>query len=357
MTLLITFFIMSIGFSFLCSIWEAVLLSITPSYMTTLHEENKALAQRIKNLKEEIDRPLSAILSLNTIAHTVGAIGVGVQAGKLFGTHYISLGLFRISYESIIAGVMTLAILILSEIIPKTIGANYWKELTPFTVRSVNILMIVLSPLVWVSQWITKHLKKDKTQSVFSRADFAAFTKMGTESGAINQSESRIIGNLLKLRSVRAKDIMTPRTVMVAADENWTVSGFQAKFKTSPFSRIPVYLEKVDHITGIVLKDDILLHLSEDRNETALKELKRKVDTVEQNLPLPDLFDSFLEKRTHLAIVVDEYGGVLGLVTMEDVLETILGVEIVDETDRNVDLQVLARQKWKERAKAIGMLE
>jgi CBS domain containing-hemolysin-like protein len=147
--------------------------------------------------------------SLNTIAHTVGAIGVGVQAGKLFGTHSISLGLFYISYESIIAGVMTLAILILSEIIPKTIGANYWKKLTPLTVRSVSVLMIVLSPMVWVSQWITKHLKKDKTQSVLSRADFAAFTKMGTESGAINQSESRIISNLLKLRSVRAKDIMS----------------------------------------------------------------------------------------------------------------------------------------------------
>jgi CBS domain containing-hemolysin-like protein len=180
---------------------------------------------------------------------------------------------------------------------------------------------------------------------------------MGTESGAINQSESRIISNLLKLRSVRAKDIMTPRTVMVAADENWSVSEFQVKYKTSSFSRIPVYLEKVDHITGVVLKDDILLHLSEDKDETALKELKRKVDTVKQDLPLPYLFDSFLGKRTHLAIVVDEYGGVLGLVTLEDILETLLGVEIVDEMDRNVDLQALARKKWKERAKAIGMLE
>ncbi len=357
MTLLIIFFIMSIGFSFLCSIWEAVLLSITPSYMATLDGENKALAQRIKNLKEEIDRPLSAILSLNTIAHTVGAIGVGVQAGKLFGTHSISLGLFHISYESVIAGIMTLAILILSEIIPKTIGANYWKELTPFTVRAVSVLMIVFSPLVWVSQWITRHLKKDKAQSVLSRADFAAFTKMGTKSGAINRSESRIIGNLLKLRSVQAKDIMTPRTVMAVADENWSVSEFQINCKTPSFSRIPVYLEKVDHITGIVLKDDILLHLSEDKGETSLKALKRKVDTVKQDLPLPDLFDSFLEKRTHLAIVADEYGGVMGLVTMEDVLETLLGVEIVDETDRNVDLQVLARRKWKERAKAMGMLE
>jgi len=357
MTLLVIFFIMSIGFSFLCSIWEAVLLSITPSYINTLEKEAAELGRRIKYFKEEIDRPLSAILSLNTIAHTVGAIGVGAQAGKLFGTHTISLGLFHISYESIIAGVMTLAILILSEIIPKTIGANYWKKLTPFTIRSVNVLMVILKPLVWLSQWITKHLKKDKTQSVLSRADFAAFAEIGAESGAINQSESRIINNLLKLRTVHAKDIMTPRTVMITVDEDQTVSQFHAIHAKCTFSRIPVYQTKPDHITGFVLKDDIQHLLVEDKDDVKLSTLKRDLTMVNQDMLLPGLFDTLLEKRIHLSIVVDEYGSVRGLVTQEDMFETLLGIEIVDEMDSDVDLQKLARKKWEERAKELGLPE
>jgi CBS domain containing-hemolysin-like protein len=287
----------------------------------------------------------------------VGAIGVGVQAGKIFGAHTLSLGLFSISYESVIAGGMTLAILVLSEIIPKTIGANYWRELTPFTIYSVGILMLILKPLVWLSQWITKHLKKDKEKSVLSRADFAAFTEIGAQSGAINKSESRIISNLLKLQTVKAADIMTPRSVMVTANEDCTVSEFDRKHKDSTFSRIPIYQAEPDNISGIVLRDDILSHLADDDKDTMLKTLKRKVIVVAPKMLLPDLFDSLLEKRSHMAIVVDEFGSVLGLLTMEDILETLLGIEIVDETDTEVDLQVLARKKWQERAKKNGLTE
>jgi len=346
---------MSIGFSFLCSIWEAVLLCITPAFINTLLKEKPALGERVQVFKAEVDRPLSAILSLNTMAHTVGAIGVGVQAGKVFGTHTLSLGLVQISYESIIAGLMTLAILVLSEIIPKTIGANYWKELTPFTMAAVTILMVVLKPLVWLSQWITKHLKKDKNQSVLSRADFAAFAEVGVKSGAINQNESRIISNLLALQTVPASAIMTPRSVMVTADEGWSADTFCQKKGTAAFSRIPLYHEEPDNITGFVLRDEILRCVAEDRGETLLSDLKRPVPAVVPAILLPDLLDMLLEKRSHLAVVVDEFGSVLGLVTMEDVLETLLGIEIVDETDTDVDLQVLARRKWEERARQHGL--
>ena len=356
MSLLVVFFLLSIVFSFLCSIWEAVLLSISPSYVITLRNDGKSgLGDSIEALKEEIDRPLSAILSLNTIAHTVGAIGVGAQAGHLYATRSFSLGPIHLSYEAIVAGLMTMAILILSEIIPKTIGANHWKKLTPFTIRSVSLLMIGLAPLVWLSQWITQHLKKDAGQSVLSRADFAAYAEIGAESGAINESESRIIDNLLELRSLQARDIMTPRSVMTTVEESETVARFFASHKASPFSRIPIYSETLDHIRGFVLKNDILLHLAEDKDDTKLKDLKRPIETVNANQSLPVLFDTLLGKRSHVAIVVDDFGSVLGLVTQEDVMETLLGIEIVDETDQTTDLQALARQKWRERAKNVGL--
>jgi len=193
MTLLIFFFTLSIAFSFLCSIWEAVLLSITPSYISSKTQSGSSLGKSLQVFKEDIDRPLSAILTLNTIAHTVGAIGVGAQAGKVFGASNVSLGPINLSMEAIIAGLMTLAILILSEIIPKTIGANYWRKLTPFTVTSLKMLLFILAPFVWISQLITKNLKNDKSLSVFSRADFNAMTQAGEESGALKETESRTL--------------------------------------------------------------------------------------------------------------------------------------------------------------------
>lgn len=356
MFFLILFFLISITFSFLCSIWEAVLLSISPSHIITLEKTKPKLGKKMSELKEEIDKPLSAILSLNTIAHTVGAIGVGAQAGKIFGNNSISMGPISLNYEAIIAAVMTLAILILSEIIPKTIGANYWKKLTPFTIRSVTLLMILLAPLVWLSQWITKHLKNENMESVLSRSDLAAYAEIGEESGVINSGESQIISNLLKMKSLRTKEIMTPRTVVVMMDENSTVEEYYKSQQNSPFSRIPVYKEKRDHVTGIVLKDDILQCLADDQNNTLLKDLKRDIFTVSDQTLLPELFETLLAKKIHLCLVVDEYGSLLGLVTLEDVMETLLGIEIVDETDEAPDLQVLARQKWNERAKNIGLV-
>ena len=223
MTVLLLFFILSIAFSFLCSVLEIVLLSITPSFLRRQEKESPELFATLVRFKEDIDRPLSAILTLNTIAHTVGAIGVGAKAGELFGGDNYTIMGFAINMESVIATFMTLAILILSEIIPKTIGANNWKALTPFTVSTINFLLKVLAPFVWLSQRITKGLKKDKDKSVFSRADILALTDAGSKEGKLKRNESKVIQNVLNLPNQTVQDIMTPRNVIFAAAETETV--------------------------------------------------------------------------------------------------------------------------------------
>ncbi len=348
MTLLILFFLLSIGFSFLCSILEAVLLSVTPSYVRQELASGTRTGKLLDEYKADIDRPLSAILTLNTIAHTVGAIGVGAMAGDLFGKNYFHLGPLSISYESVIATFMTLAILILSEIIPKTIGANNWKALSPFTTRTLKLLIFLLAPLVWVSQLITKSLKKEKGKSVLSRADFAAMTAVGESSGAILKEESEIIKNLLNFEQMSVRDIMTPRTVAYMVPESMNVSDFVKQTPDKVYSRIPVYKGDKDRITGVVLKDDILSCVIEHGTDQVVGDLMLEVQTVKDDTALPELFNKLTKTKQHLFVVKDEYGSVVGLVTMEDVFETLLGKEIIDESDKVADLQQYARQKFGE---------
>jgi CBS domain containing-hemolysin-like protein len=357
MALLIIFFLVSILFSFLCSVWEAVLLSITPAYISQQKQAKTTIGRDLELFKRDIDRPLSAILTLNTIAHTVGAIGVGAQAGKMFGENEFHLGFIHLSYESIIAGVMTLAILVLSEIIPKTIGANLWRTLAPFTIRSLKILLIILFPFVWLSQQITRTLKKDKTKSVFSRADFKALTHAGEESGALDRKESTIIKNLLRFEAIQVKNIMTPRTVMIMADEEMTLQEFYNRHEKLRFSRIPIYTNQPDNISGFFLKDELLENLVKDNDNWQLHQIRKDVLAVNQDKPLPELFDALTQNRAHMAIVVDDFGSLVGLVSMEDVFETLLGLEIVDESDAVADLQELARKRWEERARKIGLVD
>ena len=345
------FFTISIIFSFLCSIWEAVLLSITPSYVSRIEKEMPYIGKKLNRFKEDVDRPLSAILTLNTIAHTVGAMGVGVQAGKVFGTHPLDLYFFDITYESLIAGLMTLAILVLSEIIPKTLCANYWKQLTSFSVRSISALVFVLSPFVWLSQWITRHIKTEKGRSVLSRADFSAMADAGVKSGAIDLEEKSIIQNLLQLENLKVHNIMTPRSVMVAVDEELPLIEVYNEISPLQFSRIPVYKNMPDNITGLILKDTILEHLAKDRHQIKAWEIKRPIVFVEDSLTVAKLMDTLILQRQHLVIVGDKYGTMVGLVTMEDVFETLLGMEIVDETDSVEDLQEFAKENWAKRLK------
>ena len=350
MITLIFFFVVSIIASFLCSVWEAVLLSITPSYVSRMEHEKPAIGKLLIRFKEDIDRPLIAILTLNTAAHTTGAVGVGIQAGKLLGSQYFNLYFFEISYESVIAGLMTLAILILSEIIPKTIGASFWKKLTPFTVRSIKIILIIFAPVVWLSKWITRLIKDEQGRSVFSRADFAAMADVGLKSGALDLEEKSIIQNLLRLENLKVKDIMTPRSVILTTDEDSTLIDIYNDLKPLQFSRIPVFKDQPDNITGLILKDSILENLAEDRHKRKANEIKRDILFVEDEYTVAKLMDTLILNRQHLSMVADKFGSVVGLVTMEDLFETLLGLEIVDESDKVEDLQKFAREKWEKKA-------
>jgi len=349
MGLLIAFFFLSLIASFLCSIWEAVLLSITPSFVQVKLQEGSSLGKTLEGFKENIDKPLAAILTLNTVAHTVGAIGVGAQATKIWGA-----GIMTSFWVPVI---MTIAVLFLSEIIPKTLGASRWRTLAGFTAASLKFIMIALAPLVWVSQSITKLLKKDKNKSVLSRTDFAAIAKLGAKSGATSVNESRIIDNLLKLNSVRAKDIMTPRTVVTAAPEDISIGDFYEENEKLRFSRIPVFKNTKDNITGFVMKDDVLKSIIDKNSTNELKTIRRDIAVVTESSPIQRVFDKLMEGKEQIALVVDEFGGMSGILSMEDVIETILGMEIVDEFDNVADLQQLARKNWEARAKNLGIVQ
>ncbi len=352
MALLIFYAVISIFFSFLCSILEAVLLSVTPTFINVKVNEGKTYAKNLEALKKDVDRPLIAILTLNTIAHTVGAILVGVQAEKVFGNGDNSI--------FIVSALMTILILVLSEIIPKTIGATYWKGLANFTSKALNVLIFPLkwTGLLWLLQLTTKLIGgKGHHGSVLSREDFHAMTDIAHEEGVFAESESKVIKNLLTFKEVMAKDIMTPRTVMKTEDENTSVSDFFAANQTLRFSRIPVFSGSPDNISGLVLKDEVYKEMANDNGEKKLADIKRDIIIINRNLPIPELFEQLVESRNHMALVVDEYGSVSGLVTMEDVIETLLGLEIMDESDNVADLQMLARKSWETRAKRLGLIE
>lgn len=355
MSALIFWATISIFFSFLCSILEAVLLSVTPTFINLKKQEGKDYAFTLEALKKDVDKPLISILTLNTIAHTLGAMMVGIQAEKL----PYKIELFGINTVGVVSAIMTLLILIASEIIPKTIGATYWKQLAGFTATTLNILIFPLkwTGILWVLQLTTKLIGGKDHGSVLNRESFIAMTDIAHEEGVFQESESKVIKNLLTFKEVFAKDIMTPRTVMKIEDEDTTVEAFFKKNLNLRFSRIPIYSQNHDNIVGLVLKDDIYKQMALDNNKKKLSELRRNIIVVPRNLPIPTLFEKLIESRNHMALVVDEYGSVSGIVTVEDVIETLLGLEIMDESDNVSDLQHLARKSWEARAKRLGIID
>ncbi len=344
--LLLTYVLLALLFSFLCSVAEATLLSITPTFIGGLETTDPKRAARLRKLKgENIDRSLAAILTLNTIAHTVGAIGAGAKATVVFGS----------AWFGVFSAVMTLLILFLSEIVPKTLGAVYWRSLTGFTVLYVNVLIKSMYPLILVSEKLTKLIARGQTVHVFSRDEFIAMANIGQETGHINDRESRIIRNLFRFGSLRAQDIMTPRTVVVALQESMSISDALQIRMNTPFSRIPIYSTDLDAVTGFVLREDLLMAQTQGTGKRPLTALRRNIEAVAGATPLSNLLELLLDKRHHIAVVIGEYGETKGVVTLEDVVETLLGIEIVDEGDKVDDMQHMARQLWAKRARALGV--
>lgn len=339
MAALIAYLFLALFISFLCSIMEAVLLSTPQSYLIVKHQNGNVWAKTFMDLKSNIDKPLSAILSLNTVAHTVGAAGVGAQAVKVFG----------VASFGIVSAVLTILILVLTEIIPKTIGAQYWRKLTRITTAVIKAMIFITYPLVLISAVITKAISKNKHEQTTSREEIAALASIGTDEGVFSEKEHKIIQNLLKLKNVKVSEIMTPRVVVAVASEELLLEQFLKNKDYLKFSRIPVFSKNEENITGYVFRQTVFEKLAEDRYELKLKDIKRDIVVVPNTIVLFNLWEKLLEKKEHIALIVDEYGGLDGIVTMEDIIETLLGLEIVDEKDTITDMQKHARDRWKER--------
>lgn len=339
MGLLLLFLFSALGISFLCSILEAVLLSVPMSYISMLEREGRKGANLLKKYKQDIDRPISAILSLNTIAHTVGAAGVGWCSDRVFGSEFFA----------ITSAVMTLLILVFSEIIPKTIGASYWRSMAIPASKIIHILVLITYPLVLLSEVITHMFSNNQHAVSVSREEVSAMVTVGAEEGVFEKKENRMIQNLLKLDDIKARDIMTPSSVVEMAEESMSLREFYKNDDYRTYSRIPVYNEENDdYIKGYVLRQTILEKLSEDKFELRLSDIIRPVLSFSETEPLSNIWEKLLEKKEHISVIIDEYGCFRGIVTMEDVIETMLGTEIVDEKDRVTDMQEFAREKWQE---------
>jgi CBS domain containing-hemolysin-like protein len=366
MTLLIVYATISIFFSFLCSILEAVLLSITPTFINIKKNEGLEYAAELEALKRDVDKPLIAILTINTIAHTVGAILVGVQAkvayAEMYGTSVKSILGIKITEDimvGIVSTIMTILILVASEIIPKTIGATYWKQLASFTANTLKILIFPLkwTGFLWVLQLTTKLIGGKGHGSILNRESFLVMTEMAEKDGVFQKNESKVIRNLLGFKEIKVNDVMTPRSVLEIADESQTIQSFYNEHKKLRFSRIPVFAENPDEITGYFLKDNLLEAIINGKGNENLASIRRNILITERDLTIPDLFDQLIQEKEHIALVVDEYGSVSGIVSQEDVIETLLGLEIMDESDSVEDLQALARKSWENRAKRMGIIE
>jgi CBS domain containing-hemolysin-like protein len=338
MTLLITYLIIAIGISFLCSVLEAVLLSISPSYVESVSNDTPKKAKKLVEVRQKLDQSISSILILNTFAHTMGAAGVGAEAAKVFG----------VQWETLIAVLLTLAILYFSEIIPKTLGALFWRQLALPASHIIYWLIRLVYPLIWVSSLITKPFLKGKKDEI-TREEIIALASLGHRMGSLISQENEYLVNVLQLREIKTEQILTPRSVIHRVNDDMTVSETLDLDKTMQFTRIPVFQNEPGNIIGLVTNRELMLAEREGDGEMPVGELIKPVFRVSEQLPVQQLLDLFIKKKEHLFLVDDEYGQVTGIVTLEDAIETMLGREIMDETDTVDDMQELAKSKYRSR--------
>ncbi|WP_456269958.1 CNNM domain-containing protein [Kushneria sp. AK178] len=334
MILLIVSALGAIGISFVCSVLEAALLSLTPSHIARLQESRPALHRALSQLKDNVDRPLAAILTLNTIAHTAGATGVGAQVSVVFGETWIGVA----------SAIMTLLILVLSEILPKTIGARYWRELAPILAPTLKGLIWVLLPFIWLSEQITRRIGGGKEDDVDVREEIKALARLGQERGVVDTDESRTIVNILNLHDIQVRSIMTPRTVCITATPDMTVTEFDGEYGDLPFTRYPV-MTPPEQTIGYVHKMDAYHAL----DEATLSSIMHPIESINDTDSAEQVFIRMLNDHHHMCVVYDDHGTWVGVLTMEDILETILGQDIVDETDDVSNLRHHARQLWLKR--------
>jgi CBS domain containing-hemolysin-like protein len=335
MTTLFLYFFLALGISFLCSLLESVLLSLSPSFINILIKKHPTSGKSLERLKDNINRPLAAILSLNTIANTVGAAGVGAVTYNLMGSNWVA----------IMSGILTLSILIFSEIIPKTIGAHYWKKLAVTSGYIIRGLIVIMYPFVVLLEVLSNWLKPVVKQDTVTKEDVIAMAEIGEDEGTIEEDESTIIENLLRLDNITAEEVLTPRSVVYALQKDLTVRQALDEYDNIIFSRIPVYDKDLDNITGLVRRDNLLNSKAEDNFDITMEMLANPVHVVLESDSVGTILDEFVRRREHLFIVKDEFGQFAGIITMEDAIETLLGVEIVDETDSVVDMRKLAVSK------------
>ena len=342
MLLLAIYVFIALGFSFLCSVAEAVILSVSQAYISLLEKDNKPSGKLLNELTTDINRPLSAILTLNTIAHTMGAAGAGAQAASVFGDAYLG----------IISAILTLLILVFSEIIPKTLGATYWKGLAPITAYFLKYLIFALYPFVKMSQKLTSGFTEESPLKGLSRSELLAMAELSGKEGQLAKQEALFLQNLLSLHERKIVDAMTHRTVVFSVSETMTVGEFVETHSNVAFSRIPIFENnESEKITGYVIKTEILLAMARGENDKTLANFGSPLITLLGDMPLSSTFDHFLNTRVHMLLVVDEYGGLEGILTLEDLLESLLGIEIVDEADTTVSMKRLAKIMWKRREK------
>ena len=336
MTLLFIYLLGAMSISFLCSVLEATLMSTPISYITMREDEGYKAATKFKKFKQESSRPIAAILSLNTIAKTIGAAGVGAQATAVFGSKWFGL----------VSVITTILILVFSEIIPKTIGTTRWKSLMGFATRVISVLIVILYPLVILVEGLTKLVTPKDQESAVSREEVSAMANVAEEEGDLEEDENAIIQNLINMDEIDAADAMTPRVVCATAPESMTMRAFYKDKKYLHHSRIPVYEKDDEYITGYILRMDALQLLAEDKFDKTLGSIKREIASFRENTPLDQIWDEMLSKDEQIAIIIDEYGSFQGILTLEDVIETLLGSEIVDEKDTVRDMQQFAKDRW-----------